>query len=364
MVFERILTSRDPSNIPDPDPGTIGLEIADTNSTLSAVDKSAAMAERTFRPQPPPKRAHIEEILRLKKELEDTRVEKEEAEEMTMNMCQDLQLAQEETEKKTVELSRREADHRKCEEELQHWRQKAQRLSVEISEERRMVAAMKQSLETQDAVVSSPTNNQLGNEEELSKLRKQVVQLTATLSVKDNHMNSVNENEARLEAQLAQEQELRRVAETTLQATKQKMTSTSSREQELRHAAESSLRIAKEEYEIKSREADERTVLQIAEMQKRAQDAEASLQEHTKEVGGDREQLLQHIHSLESELQDQRKSHDFFKKNSERLSREIRDIQAARKALEQSEHAATRQVADLKSQVAALQSRRSMPGTY
>ena len=144
----------------------------------------------------------------------------------------------------------------------------------------------------------------------------------------------------------------------------------SSQEQELRHAAEASLRITKEEYEAKLREADQRAVVQLSEMQKRALGAETSLQEHTarvQEVGVDQENMVRRVQGLEAEVQDQRKSCAWFKKNSERLSRDIKAADAARRQLEQSDYAAKRQVADLKSQVNALQPRRRMdpmPGAY
>jgi len=454
MVASKSLTSRNSSDTADLDPRAIGLETAVANNITSAGDMSAAMEERPLKPQPPPKKAHLDEVIRLKKELEEIREEKGQAEEMTDMMGQDLQIAQEEVENKDDELRRKEAELLNCGEELKNWRQKAQSLSSEVQEEKRLAAGIKQSIEMQEVAVSSWMGNESGKgeellrlrdqvanliaslatkdaekkeaglqtEEELSYLRKQVEQLTTSLTEKEDRMKSIGsrtlkelvylrkqatqlkstisekdaelttkvslaagaaydkwqatirdkqlqfettlrEIEERLNAQLTQEQELRRVAEASLHDTREKMGTNSSQEQELQRVAEASLRSTKEEYEARLREADERAGFQIAEMQKRAQEAEASLQEHTsrvQEVGMDQENLLKRIHGLESEVQDQRKGCDWFKKNSERLSREIKETEAARRVLEQSEYAVKRQVADLKSQVTALQQRRRM----
>ena len=501
--------SRGSSDIGDLDPSSFGLETTAFNSISPAGDMSAAMPERPLKPQPPPKKAHLDEVVRLMKELEEIRDEKQQAEEMTDLMGQDLQIAQEEVEKKDGELRTKEAQLLKCGKELKNWRQKAQSLALEIEEEKRLAAGIKESIEMQEVAVSSRMDNESGRgeelsrlrdrvaslitslatkdaekkeaglqaEEELSYLRKQVEQLTTSLTEKEAQMKSIGsrsmkelvylrkqatqlkstisqkdgeltkqvalaagsaydqwqatiqdnklqfettlrETEERLNAQLAQEQELRSTAEAALQelreqmlknphqdqswdeqlqletsykqaeerlreqlvqeqelrraaeATTEKLGKSSSQEQELRQAVETSLRITKEEYERKLRAAAEHAGAQLTEMQTRAQEAEASLQEHAtlaQEVGLDQENLTRRIQGLESEVQDQRQSCSWFKKNSERLSRDIKEAEAARRQLEQSEYAVKRQVADLKSQVAALQSRRRMetvPGAY
>ena len=513
MVTGKSFTSRGSSDAPDLDPSAVGLETAASNDIVSAGDLSAAMPQRPLKPQPPPKKAHLDEVIRLMKELEELREEKGQADEMTDLMGQDLQIAQEEVEKKDDELRRKETELLRCTEELKNWRQKAQDLSIEVQEERRQVAAIKESIETPEVAVPSGRGNEPGRgqelvrlrdqvanlitslatkdaekkeaglqtQEELSYLRKQVEQLTTSLTEKEAQMKSIGsrsmkelvylrkqatqlkttvsekdaeltkkvalaagsaydqwqatiqnnklqfdntlreteerlnaqlaqeqelrhaaeatlqqtreetltnahqnqsqdtqlrmetsykENEDRLKAQLAQEQELRRAAEAKFYDTREKMGKSSREEQELRHAAEASLRITKEEYEVKLREANERAGIQVAEMQKRAQEAETSLQEHTarvQEAGTDHENLTRRVHGLESEVEDQRKTCAWFKKNSERLSRDIKETEAARRQLVQSEYAMKRQVADLKSQVNALQPRRNMetmPGAY
>lgn len=494
----------------DLDPGAVGLETTASNDIIPAGEMSTAMPERPFKPQPPPKKAHLEEVVRLMKELEEMREEQRQAEEMTDLMGQDLQIAQEAVEKKDDELKRKEVELLKCREELKNCHQRAQRLLDQ--DKGRQIAGVEKSITMPEVAVSSGMDNgsdkgeeilrlrdQVANlitalagkdaekkeaglqsEEELSYLRKQVEQLTTSLTEKEAQWKSIGsrsmkelvylrkqatqlkstisdkdaeltkkvalaagsaydqwqatiqdkklefettlrETEERLSAQLAQEQKLRRTAEATLQETREemltnphpvqdqtrdqqlllettykeneerlkaqltqeqnlrraleaefndtreKMGKNSSQEQELRDAAEASLRNTKEEYEKKLREADERAGAQLTAMQKRAQEAETSLHEHAtrvQEVGIDQESLTRRIQGLESEVQDQRSSCAWFKKNSERLSREIKEAEAARRQLEQSEYAVKRQVADLKSQITVLQPRRSTPGAH
>ena len=290
MLSKHIIKSRGSTDTPDLGPRAIGLETAVVKDITSAEDMSASMTERPLIPPRPRKKAHLDEVIRLMKELEELRVEKGQAEEMADMMGQDLQISQEEVEKKSDELRRKEEEMLKCGEELKNWRQAAQSLSVQLQEE----------------------------------------------------------------------QELHRVAKATLHDTQGRMSPNGIQEQELQQILDVSLRSTKEEYEANMREAEGRTGLQIAELQKRTQEAETSLQEHLsrpQEVRTNQQEnlLLQRIQGLESEVQDQRKRCDWFKKNSERLSREVKETQATRRAVEQSEYVARRQVADLNSQIAALQ---------
>ncbi|KAL8834148.1 MAG: hypothetical protein Q9170_003895 [Blastenia crenularia] len=460
------------------------------------------MAERPLKPPLPPKKAHLDEVIRLMKTLEEMREEKAQAEEMTDMMGQDLQIAQEDVEKKNEELRRTGAELLSCGEELKSWQQKAQNLADEVQVEKRLASEMKKSIGMQEVPAASWVKNDPGKgeeelgrlrdqvsnlisslaakdrekqeaasqtEEELAYLRKQAEELTTSLAKKEEQMKSIGsrtlkelvylrkqatqlkstisekdaeltakvslaagaaydkwqpiirekqlqfettlrDTEARLHAQVAQEQELRRTAETTLHTTREEMRTTPNQEQmqnqqlrlettlreteerlqaqisqaqeqrrvaeetvhaarvkldaqsgqqeqdqSLRHAAETSLRTT---YEAQLRESSALT----ASLQNRLQDAEASLHSQSNNTTTQQENLLRRVGELESGVQDQRKACDYFKKNSERLSREIKEADAARRILEQSEYVAKRQVADLKAQVAAVQQRRREEG--
>jgi len=164
------------------------------------------------------------------------------------------------------------------------------------------------------------------------------------------------------EERMAQEHAVRRGAEATLLSMREELEAHSRQEQELRRTVDASLQSTKEQYEAKLREADERANALNVVLQERAQEAEALMQEHANRmaVEVDHEHLLRRIRSLEAEMQEQRQRCDWFKRNSERLSREIKDRQAAAKALEQSEYVLKRQADDLRAQVAGLQQRFKM----
>ena len=381
--------SRGQSDSPDLDSSATVFETTASNDKISAGDISLVMSEQSlrrmgsvrrrsvtrehsFRPPWPPRNAHPDEIIHLRQELEQLREEQEQAEEMVYLMGEDLQRTQEEMEEKDDELRRKEAELLKCGEELRNWRQNAQSLSNEVQEERRLAADQVANLTTSLAAKDGEKREaKLKNEQELSYLRRQVEQLTTDKEAQIEPIGSQSIKElvdlrnkvTQLETTISEKD-----AELTKKAAL--VGKNSNQEQELRHAAEATLRTTKEEYEVKLRDADQRAGVQLAEMQKRAQAAETSLQEHTsrvQDVGTDQENLQKRIYGLESELQDQRRICAWFKGNSERLSRDIKEAEAARRQMEQSEYAVKRQVADLKSQVNALQPRRrieTMPGAY
>jgi len=410
MTSKNSLSSQGSSDMPDLDSGALGLQTSVANDINLAGKMSATMAERV-KPPLPAKKSHLNDLIRLKNELDEIHKQKEQAEEMTDLVVRDLSLAQDEVHEKDDQLRRKESELRKCEEELKNWREKVQSLSMEVQEEKRLAAEIKKSNRMLKVAITSKTENESQKEEELSRLRNQVADLTASLAEKEaqkkpapvelanlrrqvTQLKSIlnekdaemtekvslaagathdkwqatmqekqlqfetklKENEERMSAQLAQEQELRRVTEATLHEMTEKLTTNSSQEQELRRVAESSLQSTKEQFEAKLREATERAGVQIAELQKRALEAEASLQEHTNrmEVQVDHEPLLQRISSLEAEVQNERQRCDWFKKNSEKLSRKIKETQAAWRVLEQSECVLKRQLDDLKSQVMPL----------
>jgi len=447
--------------MPHSSPDTPGLDSGAFGIGTALLSEITSSGEMSVKPQPPQKKAHLDELFRLRKEIDEIRDEKLDAEEMTMMMGQDLNLAQEEVQKKREELRRKEA-------ELNNWREKAKSLSIELQEEKRQAAELKNSM--QEAAVISKVGDEsqeedltqlrenfeqlailltekesqnkaaaLRNEKDGVDLRRQITQLKETLDQKDaelaakvssaavadydkwsatlqekqlqfeTKLKEIEEHlaqeqelrrvaeaslpsmdeqfEARLreavqdkqlqfesklkeaEEQMAQEYALRRRAETTLLSVEEELQANSRQEQELRRVSEASLQSTKEQYETKLREADERANILNVALQKHAQEAEALLQEQAnrKAVEEDHEHLQQRIRHLEAEMQDQRKRCEWFKGNSERLSREIKDRQDFAKTLEQSEYILKRQADDLRIQVAGLQQRfkmQQMPGSY
>lgn len=380
MMAQKFLPSRNSSDPADLDPRTPALETAAVDNINSAGEMSATMANRPLKPQVPPQKTHLDEVYRLTKELDEIREEREQAENMIDMMGQDLSIAQEEVWKKGDELGRKEEELLKCEKELQNWRQKAQILSIEVQEQKRLAVEIEQSTKTQEVAVASNIDDQSRMKEELLRLRDQVASLTASLATKEIEKKGGLQSEKelmRLREQIEQLTASHTETESRMKVGEsQAMKDVIDLRQQITHlefnlhekeVELSSARISwRAGAEAKVRGNDERAGIQ---WQKRGEKAKASLPELTKRMHVDinQEHLLQRIHSLEAEVQDQRKSCDWFRRNSERLSKEIKETRASRKVLERSEYAAKGQLVDLQSQVTALQRRargEQMPGTY
>lgn len=343
------------SDAPDFDAGIDGLQASFAKDFhLSGHMVSTNMTK----PPPPPKKSHLNDLTRLMKDLEEISQEKIDAEEMTALMAQDLYLAQEEAQEKGEQLKKREIELRKCEEDLDRVSREAEDLKTSLI-----------ALDSQEKPVAA----------ELVDLREQVKQLTSILHQKDIELASavssvssvivsadeklnvaiqakqfdfdtkLRENEENARVQLALEQEQRRLAESKLLGFMEKMTTSSSQEHDLRRAAEAELQSTTKRFETQLKETVERANAQIAELQNRM------------EVQVDHEPLLERISFLEAEILDTRKRYQFFQKNNENLSRNLKDSQADVRRLEESVYLLQRRLNELSSQDLR---NHQMPGAY
>ena len=433
MTARNTLSSRISSNIPDLDSGGFGLESSGMYETAASEQPSVIMVKRE-RPQIPPKKTHLDEVLCLQKQLKDMRDEKERAEEETDMMAQDLCVAQDEAQEKDDELQRKETKLQDYEVQLKTWREKAQSLSVEVQEAKELAVKFETKYNMQETCVTSNRENELQKEEEIVQLRNQVedltekesekqaaaahaerefvtlrsqiIQLKATLEEKATELKSkdtavatvdaeklqaalqekqlqsetkLKEIEDRLTSELKQQQELRRAAEAELQVVMGKLTIESNEKLEQSRAVEAELRRTKEQfeanisegegfqrtaaamlqstkdqYEAKLRASAKHAAIEIEALKQRAQTAEASLHEQSKrkEVDGAQDQL---VGSLLAENDEQQRLAKYFASQNERLSREIKEMRAARRAMEQAEFEIKRQLDDYKAQVRLLQ---------
>ena len=171
-----------------------------------------------------------------------------------------------------------------------------------------------------------------------------------------------------LTSESSQGLEQRRAVEVEPQRTKEQFEAKSSQEEGFRREAKATLQKTKDHYEAKLRASTERATIEIEAQTQRAQTAEASLQEQSKqkEAEGFHDQLMQWITSLEEEVDQQRRRAEHFRKSSERLSRDIKETEAARRELEQVVFGNKRQLDDHKAQVKVLQQGRGrdIPGEF
>ena len=170
-----------------------------------AVDKqpSATMIKPT-RPKVPQKKAHLDEVLRLRKELNDMRGEKKRAEEETDIMVRDLFAAQDEVQEKGDELKRKEAKLQNCEEQLKTWKEKAESLSITIQKIEKFAADFKTRHAMQETHITSERENGSQKEEEILRLRSQVEDLTAKKAERDASAATVEKELVGLRGQITQ----------------------------------------------------------------------------------------------------------------------------------------------------------------
>ena len=516
MIPRKALPPQNPPDTLDLESGESGLEMAIASDITPSKDVSSSVVEQA-KPPVPQKKTHVDEVFHLMKELERAREEEREAVEMMEGMAKGICEAEEIAEQKDRELGRVRVELRECEEELKNWKDRVQKLSLEIQEERRLAAEAKQSSDTQPTVMVSKSEQRSERERELTQLRAQVADLSASLSAqeveraahtsqiekvnaklrdenfiltsslaeeeakskaaasrsgkeiqtlqkqiqqlktdisqKDDEWtekvrlaikqtkdkvqaaqddkqlqidNTLKANEERLTAQLAQEQKLRSATEKALNETIAKLekdwnleqqlrqtaetsltnlkaehertahdtkeqasaqladlqkrlhesetalqTSTSrlTHEQGLRQTTEATLQRAREQYDFQAQQASTQTSMQIADLQKRVQTAEAAAAEHASrmDLELDHENLRQQLSARAAEVDDQRRRCNFFKNNSERLTRQVKEGQGEVRSWEQKWQTAVRQLDETRGQLGALQQRvnaQNMPGGF
>jgi chromosome segregation ATPase len=286
--------------------------------TTSPTKMAAPSVPSRAKPNIPQKKNHIDELFRLRRDLEDAINARDDAVEMKDMMAEDLLTAQEEVQERDDEVKR--------------WREKAEKFQNQVKELR-----TRQTLRAGGA--SSPSLGGANNaklEAENRQLRQQVDQLTVELAQKDTQLvnASVSTNmESMLRNQLAEEQKLR-------------------------EAAEADLKNTQDHYELRLKEAERLANTQIEAEKQRAQATENALNEQMNRMDIDstsQQQNQQQIATYEAEIRDQRQRCNQFKKTSERLTTQVKQAVDAKRDLERSDQEMRHTIEDLKSEIAALQ---------
>lgn len=139
--------------------------------------------------------------------------------------------------------------------------------------------------------------------------------------------------------------------------------------QKEKFAAQAELKIAQESFDQRLLEAQQSANTQIEAVQKHAQ-SETGLNEQMGRMeidSGNRQQHAQTIAKLEEEIQDQRRRCEQFRRTSERLTTQIKQVNDTNGNLARSEREAQRRMEGMKSRIAGLEGRLrdgSMPGSY
>lgn len=349
-------------SIPEPDltSGATALQTTSPNEQRASPNKmSPPVASQKAKPNIPKKKTHVDEMFRLKRELEEAKKARDEATEIKDMMAEDLLTTQEEVQEKEDEV-------RKISKEVWAWRDKAERLSSQVKEQK-----TRQSLMGTETISASTREVNVKREMEQMQMHQQIEQLTAALAEKDAQLIEKAYVAAGSEDQLQssiQEAQLRFDLE--LKQKEDQLRSQLAEEQKLRQAAEANLKSTKDYYESRHRDTEQLASTKIEEERKRSQATESALNDQMNRMEIDltsQQQQEQLVATYEAEIRDQRQRCNQFKKTSERLTTQMKQAVEAKKDLERSDQEMRQRIEDMKSQIAAhqLQLREyRMPGAF
>lgn len=349
-------------SVPEPDftSGATALQTTGLNEqTTSPTKMSPPFASQRAKPNIPQKKTHVDEMFRLKRELEEAIKARDEAVEIKDMMAEDLLTAQEEVQEKDDEL-------RKFSKEVWAWRNKAEKLSNQVKEQK-----TGQSLIGTETISTSTREVNAKREAEQMQMRQQIEQLTAALAEKDAQLIEKASVATRSEDQLQSSiREAQLHFELELEQKEDQLRSQLAEEQKLRQAAEADLKSTQDHYESRLRETEQLASIQIEEEKKRAQATESALNEQMNRMEIDSTSQQQHkqlIATYEAKIRDQHQRCNQFRRTSERLTTQIKQAVEAKRGLERSDQEMRQRIEDMKSQIAALQLQLRdyrMPGSF
>ena len=337
-------------SIPEPDftSGATALQTTSLNEQTASSNKmSPPVASQRAKPNIPQKKTHVDEMFRLRKELEEAKKARDEAVQIKDMMAEDLLTTQEEVQEKEDEV-------RKISKEVWAWRDKAERLSNQVKEQK-----TRQSLMGTETVSASTREVNAKKETEQLQMRQQIKQLTAALAEKDAQFMEkaymVTGSEDQLQSSI-REAQLRFDLE--LKQKEGQLRLELAEEQKLRQAAEAELNSTKDYYESRHRDIEQLASTKLQEEKKRSQATESALNDQMNRMEIDsmsQQQQEELVATYEAEIRDQRQRCNQFKKTSERLTTQIKQAVEARKDLERSDKEMRQEIEDMKSQIAAQQ---------
>ncbi|KAF4625530.1 hypothetical protein G7Y89_g12639 [Cudoniella acicularis] len=331
-------------------------------------DESMQMANSTPQVQGvrPPKADKLSaENARLKAELKTLRNERDAGYDAMDKMLSDLMTAQEELEELKSKVGGEEP-------EVAGLRHNVERLLIELEERDDQVMKLEKVVKGQEqsqnndgeledlkqkvADLSAQLESKTTVETELLELRQKVGNLTAELDDKDAQLmrkegvlkeqelsfqTRLGEQQGRLQAEIAEHQTKRAQAETSFQSLRSEQSMVQQRQNEDRELAESKATFALSQFEAEKRKAENC----LRELQKlRNMQADGKTEEDFR--------ALQSKHA--AELDELRRMSNFFKTNSERLSKQMKELMMKNRVLEDAAHTKDKEIDEQSSIIYAL----------
>lgn len=319
------------------------------------------------KPSIPQKKNHIDELLRLRKELEEMREARDQACGERDDMADDLLKIQEDLEEKETQLS-------KLQREVWSWREKAEKRSNTSADERQLTAQNRRSYGggTASSLGAKEANSK--TEAELAQARQQIRQLTASLAESKALLSAKTSTVAAPEiTQQPSTQEAQRQFQAQLAQVEDHWRSQVAEQEKLRQAVEGELHTSRDQYENRLRDVESQARSQIEGHQRRIQEVEAQLQGSAQQMeidsGGndERERLRQLVTEQEASINEQRQCAEQFRRMSERLTTQVKQANLEKRDLEHSEQTMRQHTEDLKAQIAASrrqQHTHKVPGSF
>lgn len=392
-----------PNQQPDLSSGMAGLQMALSTKTTSAEQGSMATGPPLkAKPNIPQKKSHVEELVRLRKELEEVMAARDQTAAERDAMADDLLQLQEEVEQKDQELrnmsrdmrelrakaerppvpSKRALDHglptspgmrdanAKLEADLAQAQQEVRDLKASLADSKSalvnskdLVADLKAALaDSKSALVDSQTSV-IDLKAALAHSESAVAASELSLATQNQQMPS---SAARDQAGLG---EAGRQTEATLGEAETHWHTQLSNEQKLRETAESNLRSVTERYETELKTTRQK----YKQQKRRLEKAETELQEHSQRMdidSGSPEEVARLRGLLDERnaaIEEQRRRVDQFRRMSERLTTQVKQATLAQRSAEQVEQGTRRQLEGMKAQVHASQMKNRgsvMPGAF
>lgn len=345
--------------VPGPEPdlksGMAGLQMAiSTKETSSGKGTPALGSTPRAKPSIPQKKTHIDELLRLRKQLEDLKDDRDQGYAERDAITDDLLKLQEDVEKLQEDVKEKDEELSKKLREVWTWREKAEKLSNDMANERHIAAQGRRSLVggTASSPMAKEANNR--NEAELAQMRQRIQEWTAALADSDALLSAKSATVLAPKVdQQASTQEAQRHFQAQLARAEDHWRSQVVEQQKLRQAAESSLHATGHFYENKLRDVESQARSQIEEQQRRFQETETRIEVDS---GGNEE--LERLRRLTAEqegrVNEHRQCAEQFRRISERLTTQVKQANLAKRGLEQSEQAMRQQVETMKSQITVL----------
>ena len=202
-------------------------------------------------------------------------------------------------------------------------------------------------------------------DDEVERLYKQIQELNAKLAEADARLKQSAATNNNRDPGMPRSR-----PDATAKAKIEQLRAQLEQEQKEKYAAQAELKIAQESFNERLLDAQHSANAQNEAVQKRAQASEIALNEHVGRMeidSGNRQQHAQTIAKLEEEIRDQRQRCEQFRRTSERLTTQIKQVNDANAGLARSEREAQRRMEDMKSRITGLEGRLrdgSMPGSY